>query len=540
MTDWNFADVYEAVAARVPDRACHIQGDRVVTWREMDRRANALAADLLAAGLTQQSKVAAYLYNGPEYLEAYVAAFKGGFVPINTNYRYGPDEIVYLFDNADAEAVVFHASFADLVEDLRDRLPKVRRWYCVADGTAPVPDWAVDYEQLVKDGAERAVAPWGRSPDDLLLLYTGGTTGMPKGVMWRQDDLFNVIGAGGNPLLGFPPATSVAEIAERIDPDAAPFVMLPACPLMHGTGQFSAFIAMNIGGTVVTMPSRKFDAGELWKQVAEHRVNAIVIVGQAFAAPMLAWLDEHPGELDLSSVILISSSGVMWSEDNKAGLLRHLPQAILFDSLGSSEAVGLGASVSTSGAAEETARFALGEPVAVFTEDGRRVQPGDTEPGLLAVSGFIPVGYYKDEVKSAQTFRVFEGKRWSVPGDWAEVRADGTLHLLGRGSVCINTGGEKVFPEEVEEVIKTFRGVVDAVCVGVPDERFGEVITAVVEVAPGDQIERDELADHVKSALAAYKAPRHLVVVDTIGRAPNGKVDYKRLKALASERVTPA
>ena len=538
MTNWNFADVYEAVAARVPDRACQVQGDRVVTWGQFDRRANALVADLTDAGLTHQSKVAAYLYNGPEYLEVYVAAFKGGFAPVNTNFRYGPEEIVYLFDNADAEAVVFHAAFSGLVDGVRSRLPQVRRWYRVADGTAPVPAWAVDYESVVAAGADRVETPWGRSPDDLLLLYTGGTTGMPKGVMWRQDDLFNVLGGGGNPFVGRPPAASVEEIASNVDPDQPGIVMLPACPLMHGTGQFSSFITMNLGGTIVTLPSRRFDAGELWRESARNRVNAIVIVGQAFAAPMLAWLDEHGGELDLSSVFLINSSGVMWSQENKDGLLRHLPQAILFDSFGSSEAVGLGASVSTSGSAEETARFALGENVGVFTDDGRRVEPGSPEPGLVAVSGYIPVGYYKDEAKTAQTFRTFDGRRWSVPGDWAEVRPDGSLHLLGRGSVCINTGGEKVFPEEVEEILKTFEGVVDAVCVGVPDDRFGEAIAAVVEPLDGAEIDRDALATHVRASLAAYKAPRHVVLVETIGRAPNGKVDYKRLKALAAERVS--
>jgi 3-oxocholest-4-en-26-oate---CoA ligase len=537
MTNWNFADVYEAVAARVPDWPCQVQGERVVTWRQFDRRANALAADLVEAGLTHQSKVAAYLYNGPQYLESYIAAFKGGFVPVNTNFRYCPEEIVYLFDNADAEAVVFHATFGELLAGVRNRLSTVRRWYCVADGTAPVPAWAVEYEPVVQGGADRVETPWGRSPDDLLLLYTGGTTGMPKGVMWRQDDLFNVIGGGGNPFVGRPAAASVQEIADNIDPAGQPIVMLPACPLMHGTGQFSALITMNLGGTIVMLPSRRFDADELWREVARNHVNAIVIVGQAFAAPMLAWLDEHEGELDLSSVFLINSSGVMWSQENKDGLLRHLPLAILFDSFGSSEAVGLGASVSTSGTAQETAQFALGENVAVFAEDGRRVEPGSPEPGLVAVSGYIPVGYYKDEAKTAQTFRTIEGRRWSVPGDWAEVKPDGSLHLLGRGSVCINTGGEKVFPEEVEEVLKTYEGVVDAVCVGVPDARFGEAIAAVVESLDGVEIDRDGLAQHVRASLAAYKAPRHVVLVETIGRAPNGKVDYKRLKQLATERV---
>jgi 3-oxocholest-4-en-26-oate---CoA ligase len=242
----------------------------------------------------------------------------------------------------------------------------------------------------------------------------------------------------------------VAELAERVQPDVPGLVMLSACPLMHGTGQFSAFIAMNLGGTVCTLPSRHFDPAELWEQV-EHRVNSIVIVGQAFAGPMLEELDANGERYDLSSVMLMTSSGVMWSQENKEGLLRHIPQAVLFDSYGSSEAVGLGASVSTKDNAQETAKFALGPNCAVFTDDGRRVEPGSGEQGMVAVTGFIPLGYYKDEAKTAATFRVFEGTRWSVPGDWAEVNADGSLKLLGRGSVCINTGGEKVFPEEVEE-----------------------------------------------------------------------------------------
>ena len=268
------------------------------------------------------------------------------------------------------------------------------------------------------------------------------------------------------------------------------------------------------------------------------KVNTVVIVGQAFAGPMLDELDAHPGSYDLSSVFLVVSSGVMWSQENKDGLLRHMPGAALFDSFGSSEAVGLGGSVSVKGAASETAKFQLGEQVAVFTDDGRRVEPGSAEQGMVAVSGFIPVGYYKDEAKTASTFRTFEDRRWSVPGDWAEVNPDGTLKLLGRGSVCINTGGEKVFPEEVEEVLKTHPAVRDAVAVGLPDERFGEVISAVVEPAEAsDAVTLDTLAAYVKERLAAYKAPRHVVVVDTIGRAPNGKVDYKRLKALAAERV---
>jgi fatty-acyl-CoA synthase len=538
-TEWNFADVFEAVARRVPDRPCQIHGERVVTWAELDRRADAVAADLVAAGLGHQSKVACYLHNGVEYLEVYVAAFKAAMVPVNTNYRYGPDEITYLFDNADAEAVVFHARFADLLDGIRDRLGAVKRWYVVADETGPGPAWAVPYEAVATAGTPRPATSWSRSGDDLLLLYTGGTTGMPKGVMWRQDDLFNVLGAGGNPVLGVPPAADVDEVVSRIDAsEPSGVVMVVACPLMHGTGQFSALIAMVGGGAVVSLASRHFDVAELFRTIEERRATNLVIVGQAFAGPMLEHLDAHPGRYDLSSLNLISSSGVMWSQENKAGLLRHIPQVLLFDSFGSSEAVGLGGSVSAAGVAEQTAKFAIGPNNAVFTEDGRRVEPGSGEMGMVAVGGFIPVGYYKDEAKSAATFRTIEGRRWSIPGDFATVNDDGTIHLLGRGSVCINTGGEKVFPEEVEEALKLHPTVRDAVVVGVPDERFGETICAVVETVDGGAVDAGDLRAHVAGHLAAYKAPRNVVVVDSIARAANGKVDYKRLRGVAIEQVT--
>ncbi len=540
VTDWNYGDILEAVAARVPQRPCQIHGGRTLSWADTDRRSNALAHDMIANGLGHQAKVAAYLFNGPEYLETYIAAFKAGMSPVNTNFRYGPEEILYLFDNADAEAVVFHAAFGELLDGVRGRLTTVKRWYVVADETGSGPEWATSYDDVVAGDSTRVVPPWGRRGDDLLLLYTGGTTGMPKGVMWRQDDLFNVLGAGGQALLGIPPVTSVEELADRLNPDERGLVMLVACPLMHGTGQFSALITLALGGCVVSLPSRRFDVTELWSEVERVAANSIVIVGQAFAGPMLEALDAEPARFDLSSVRMISSSGVMWGQENKQGLLGHIPQAVLFDSYGSSEAVGLGGSVSAGGESSATAKFALGPSCVVFTEDGRRVEAGSGERGVVALSGYIPLGYYKDEVKSAQTFRIFEDRRWSVPGDWAEVNADGSLHLLGRGSVCINTGGEKVFPEEVEEALKTHPSVRDAVAVGIPDGRFGEAICAVVEPEEGASPQLNALADHVRSSLAAYKAPRRLVIVDTIGRAANGKVDYRRLTALAVERLGAA
>ncbi|MFN3524116.1 MAG: AMP-binding protein [Phenylobacterium sp.] len=545
MSAWTFADVWEAIAARQPDRPAQIQGGRVLTWGQFDARADALAAALVEAGLGRQAKVAAYLYNGPEYLEAYYAAFKAGLAPVNTNYRYGPEELFYLFDNADAEAVVFHASFAETLAPIRPRLSRVKAWVAVAEPGCAAPDWALDYETLVARPAPSRPfrAPWGRSPDDLLLLYTGGTTGMPKGVMWRQDDLFNVIGAGGYAAFGVEPITSVEAAADRLDPAGpSPWTSLVAPPLMHGTGQFSAFITLNLGGTVATLPSRQFSAIELWNEAERLRADGIVIVGLAFSAPMLEALEANPGRWDLSCVRSMSSSGSMWSQDNKKGLLSYCANAMIFDSLGSSEAVGLGASASAPGAEAQTAAFMLGPTCAVFTEDGRRVEPGSGERGQVAVSGFLPVGYYKDPEKSAKTFREIEGVRWSIPGDWAEVNPDGSLKLLGRGSQCINTGGEKVFPEEVEEALKTHPAVRDAVVVGVPDKRFGERICAVVELQAGAEgLELSEAAEHVKAHLAHYKAPRELVVVDAVGRAPNGKVDYKAVKARALEALgTPA
>ena len=532
MPEWNFADVFEAVAQALPDAPCQIQGERVLTWRDFDRRSNALARGFLDAGLGQQSKVAAYLYNCPEYLETYNAAFKAGMAPVNTNYRYGPEEITYLFDNADAEAVVFHGEFTELLEKVRGDLTKVKQWIVVGDG----PEWAVRYDDIVGDGAEQTVAPWGRSDDDLLLLYTGGTTGMPKGVMWRQGDLFMVLGGGGNPFAGLGPVGDITELRERLT--APGMSMLPACPLMHGTGQFSSFIAMQVGGSIVMLDNHSFSVEELWSTVERRGVNSIVIVGDAFAKPMLAELDANPGRYDLSSVRLISSSGVMWSRETKEGLLKHVPMAILFDSFGSSEAVGMGASTSGGGAAVETAQFQLGPNVQVFTEDGRAVEPGSDETGMVAVGGHIPLGYYKDEEKTARTFRTIDGRRWSIPGDFAQVNADGTLHLLGRGTVCINTGGEKVFPEEVEEVLKQHATVRDAVCVGLPDDRFGEIICAVIEPSEGATIDDAALIEHVRAHLARYKSPRKFLVVDTIGRSPAGKVDYKGLKAKALEEVS--
>ncbi len=540
MPGWNFADVWETVAEQVPDADALVHGTRRIRWSELDRRANGIARALLAAGVAEQDKVAQYLYNGPEYLESVFATFKAGLAPVNTNYRYLDDELVYLWDNADVVAVVFHGSFAERIEGIRARVPRVKLWLWVDDGDGACPSWAAPYEAAALAGDGSPVAgPWGRDGDHLLLLYTGGTTGMPKGVMWRQDDLFRtLVGTFVPAVRDNDPDDTLSIIREAV---TAPGVVgLPACPLMHGTGCFTQLIVLAGGGSSVTLESRHLDVPELLRTIERERVNTIAIVGDAFAKPMLRALDEAPGTYDISSLFMISSSGVMFSEESKQGLLRHHPGMMIVDAFSSSEALGMGQSVSSAGGTTTTAKFTLGEHTKVITDDGRAVEPGSGETGRVAVGGWQPVGYYKDPDKTAATFITFEGKRYSVPGDYATVEADGTLTLLGRGSVCINTGGEKVFPEEVEEALKTIEAVRDAVAVGVPDDKFGEAITAVVELNPGTDLDAEAVIAHVKGKLAAYKAPKRVLQIDTIGRAPNGKVDYKRLKQWAIDQVEAA
>lgn len=528
MTGWNFATMFEEVAARLPDAPAQEYGDQVYTWSDFNRRANALARVLLDSGVAHQSKIAQYLYNCPHYLESIFAAFKVGIVPVNTNYRYTDDELVYLWDNADAEAVVFHGTFAGTIERIRARVPRVRLWIWVDDGSGPCPEWARDYEDVVArtdHGRSNVEAPWGRSGDDLLLLYTGGTTGMPKGVMWRQEDLLLTLDANNKKRL--PPAPEPGVLDDRTARPGPRNV--PAAPLMHGTGLFNALSNLMAAGCIITMPGRKFDPVELLDTIENKKVNSMSIVGDAFAKPLLRVLDENPGRWDISSLRVIVSSGVMFAAETKAGLLAHSSRLIMVDALGSSEAIGMAQNTTSADGESRTAAFELGPNTRVLTEDGREVAPGSGELGRVALRGNTPIGYYKDPDKSAQTFQVINGVRWSIPGDWARVEADGTVQLLGRGSQCINTGGEKVYPEEVEEILKLHPSVADAAVVGLPDDRFGQAVTALVEPLPGHTVDAAALIAHTRQHLAAYKAPKEVLAVDSLARAGNGKLDYKAL-----------
>lgn len=534
MTAWNYADVWEGIASAQPEQPALIQGDRVVSWGEFDARSRAVAAWLADLGVEHQDKVALYLYNAPEYLEGVFASFRIGLVPVNTNYRYGTEELVYLWDNADAIAVIFHGSFTDKIEAIRESLPKVKGWLFVDDGSGPCPAWADDYQEVAQRVVDDVDPGFARTPDDIVMLYTGGTTGMPKGVMWRQDDLFAKLNGGG--FRRFDLDAGVEELVADIRANGPGSALLPACPLMHGTGLFTALECLSEGGRVVMMTKRNYDPHELASTIDEQGVNVAVIVGDPFARPLLEAIQEDESRYSLSSLFAMMSSGAMWSEEVKEGLLAHHQGMILADMFSSSEALGMGSSVSRAGSTSHTGEFTLGEEVRVLDDEGNDVVPGSDVTGVLALGGRNPLGYYKDPAKTAATFKTINGKRYSVPGDFAKVRADGSIQLLGRGSQCINTAGEKVFPEEVEEVLKRHESVVDACVVGIPDPKTGERVIGIVEVATSEAaINPEELIEHVKAHLASYKAPKNVRVVESIGRSPSGKMDYGRHKGEAVE-----
>jgi acyl-CoA synthetase (AMP-forming)/AMP-acid ligase II len=532
----NYGDILDAIAEVVPaDRAAFIHGDHVTTWGEATARSNRLARNILANGAKAGDKVAFYTRNRPEYGEGLMAAFKGRLTHVNVNYRYIENELLYLLDNADATVCIFSGEFAGHVEHIRAQLPKVKQWIQIDDGY-PELEGALSYETLATEGDD---SPLGlqREPTDQLFIYTGGTTGMPKGVMWSHDALWNVLGAGGNARMGVPPCENMEEHVARVSANPMPAVSMPLPPMMHGTGLLSAVGAIAGGGTVITLTSKSFEADLALQAIDRHKVTTISIVGDAFARPLVEALDANPGKYDISSVMAITSSGVMWTTDVKLGLLRHNENLILGDGFSSSEAIGLGSSVMTKDETIEVAQFMLGERCKVFTEEGVEVLPGSGESGMVAVSGFLPDGYYKDQEKTDKTFKVYDGVRYSIPGDFVRVEPDGSLTLLGRGSNCINTAGEKVFPEEVEEALKFHESVADCLVVGVADEKWGQSITAVVELNPGYELEELELKDFSRQHLAPYKIPKRIFVRPSLERAPNGKADYKLIKEFAEAEL---
>ena len=463
----DFASVWEMVADLVPENDALICGENVVSWKDYDLRSSQVASALSSAGLGPNSKAGLYLNNSNEYLISQNAIFKIGGIPINVNYRYVEEELIYLLDNSDAEAVFYHSCYSSRINKIAKSLPQVKAWIEVPDGNQSNFSQCIHYERILKDCSPMDRIT--RDPETIYMLYTGGTTGMPKGVMYKQGEflvfLFKTLKA-----MGYDVPKDLNNLQESIETSKLnnQFIKsLVGCPLMHGTGMWlGAFLPLLLGGTVITTPNLSFDPDQLWSQVQDKNITNIVIVGDAFARPMLDALDrakEAGNSYNISSVQAIISSGVMWSAEVKNGLLKHHDMKLM-DTMGSTEG-GIGSSVTTRDNPSETAKFSINPGVIVLADDGEILEPGSDKIGLLGTSGLVPVGYYKDEKKSAETFKEVNGVRYSFPGDYAKLESDGSITLLGRGSNCINSAGEKIYPEEVEEALKKNGNVFDCLVV---------------------------------------------------------------------------
>ena len=538
--EFNLADLFECVAETVPDRVAVVCGATRRTYRELDERSTRLAHLLADRGAGPGEHVACYLGNSAEHLETMLACYKLRAVPVNVNTRYVDDELAYLLDDADAAGVVFDGAVRERATRVS---PRCRSCRFTIDVDAPDVTTALARGSAARDfGA--------RSPDDRYVLYTGGTTGMPKGVVWRQEDIFFAALGGGNP--GGPPITQPHEIAASVVDNSAQrlraflpagdrgpdqFVSLALGPLMHASGQWSALGTLMGGGRVVLYDRPHVDMTAVLDLVEREQVNAVNLVGDASARPLLDALRAHPGGWDTSSLLLLGSGGSILSGDAKDALLRELPSVLaIVEGIGSSESPAQAVAVTTRAGVAAPSRsltFAAKAETMVVDDDLRPIPRGTDAVGRLATRGRVPIGYYKDPNRSARTFVEIDGVRWSLPGDMATIDADGTVHLLGRGSLCINSGGEKVYPEEVEAVLKTHAKVADAVVVGVPDTRFGERVVAIAAPTAGDVPDLATLQEHCRAHLAGYKVPRALHVVDEIHRTPAGKVDYAWARSVA-------
>jgi fatty-acyl-CoA synthase len=537
---FHYADAIEALADRFGEDIVLTHAGMHRTWREFDDRAARLGQSFAAAGLRPGSKVGLLLYNCAEYYEAFLAALKMRMVPFNINYRYVGSELAYLLDNADCEALVYHRSLAGVVGEVLPGLPLVKLALEVDDGEGPGWERARPYETLVA-----ATAPAPRIPrqlDDYHLMYTGGTTGLPKGVICHVAPWTTGLTAMyATNVLGLTAAPStvdelVATVQALRRKGIVPTVM-PASPLMHTAGLANSLPFQLLGGRCVTLPNRNFDPMEIWRAVTRERVMCMIIVGDAFARPMLTALEDAQanGEsLDLSCLKIVVSSGVIWSQSAKEKMLEWI-DATLIDGVGATEGA-MALQLSRRGQTGSASKFVPLAETRLFAEDGREIPQGSDEPGLIAAGGAVlPAGYYKDPEKTAKTFRVVDGKRYAFIGDWGQWNPDGTLQLLGRGSACINTGGEKVYPEEVEHVIGAHPGVADCLVIGLPDERFGQRVVALVAPRKDRSRLAAELTEFVQGRIAGYKRPRAFIEVPAIPRMSNGKADYKAARTLAEQ-----
>ena len=527
--EFNLADLLEHVVDAVPDREALYAEGRRLTFRELDDRANQLAHHFVAQGIGAGDHVGCHMMNGTEYLETMIALFKIRAVPINVNFRYVEGELLYLYNDAQLTGVVFDSEFADRVAQVIDRVPTMRHLLVVGPTEGvQLPAGTVAYDEaLAAQPTHREGFP-ERSADDLFIIYTGGTTGMPKGVMWRQEDLF-FAGMGGGYPVGEPLATP-----EDAGPRAlanSPMVSFPAPPLMHGAAELGSFINFLGGGKVCLI--RKYTGDGALRLIEQEKCNTITIVGDAMAIPLISALEER--DYDTSSLLALASAGALLSQPVRDKINDKLPNVYINDSFGSTE-TGYNGSAPPGSKASEGLRFTVNARTTVFDDDFKPVVPGSDTVGRVAQRGHIPLGYWGDPEKTAKTFIEIDGERWVLPGDMATVDADGTMCFLGRGSICINSGGEKIYPEEVEGALKSHPAVLDAVVAGIPDERWGQRVAAVLQVVDGSQApSQADIEEHLASRIARYKVPRFVHTVDLMQRSPSGKPDYGWATTVLSE-----
>jgi acyl-CoA synthetase (AMP-forming)/AMP-acid ligase II len=536
--------LFELVSDKVPDRVAVVDRRRRVTYGELEARANRLAHALRAAGVEPGRHVGIFATNSIEWVESMLAAYKIRASVVNVNFRYVEDELRYLFANSDMVAIVYQREYAPLIAAARDAQPKLQTFVRIEWDASDTDDSALaplEYEAtLAAHSPERDFGE--RSDDDIYLLYTGGTTGLPKGVMWRQEDVYFAL-AGGIDVFTLERVPYPEASSERIDvSQPSGLIMMPVPPLMHGAGQMGTLRALFEGGTAVI--TDRFDAEEVWRTVARERVNSLSVTGDAMARPLADALEELGDELDLSCVVSFSSTAAIFSQTVKEQLQRLLADyVVMTDAIGSTESGMNGIRVVQKGDAPRegiTSVQASADSV-VLDDDLEPIEPGSGRVGRVARGGNIPIGYYNDPVKTAEVFVTDErGNRWSIPGDYATVEADGRITLLGRGSVSINSGGEKVFPEEVEGALKSHPDVFDVLVVGLPDERWGERVTALVQPRPGRQPNLADLQAHCRNTIAGYKVPREMLLVDEVPRLPNGKPDYRNAKQRATDLTATA
>jgi acyl-CoA synthetase (AMP-forming)/AMP-acid ligase II len=536
-TQFTVPAVADTVATVVGEREFIIQGERRYTYAQIVERSNRLAAYLHSRGLGSktdrstlrghevgQDLLGIYAYNGPEYVESMLGAWRARVAPFNVNYRYVKNELHYLLADSGATALIYHATFAPRVNDVLRQLPKLRVLIQIADGSGnDLVHGAMDYESIVGSGIA-VLPPDEPSPDDLFVLYTGGTTGMPKGVLWRQHDIF-MASFGGRSLYTGELANSYEDIAKRVaQGPASKLMILP--PLMHGAAQWAVMTAMTAGQSVVfSTVTDRFDADEVVSAIEREKVMAVTVVGDAMARPLAAAIERS--DADLSSLVVVANGGALLTPTAKQRLIDAKPDLMVADGVGSSETGVQMTHLSTPGAVA-TGTFNAGPDTVVAAEELSSIlAPGHDGIGWLVQRGYVPLGYKGDEAKTAATFPVIDGVRYSVSGDRARHLADGAIELLGRDSVCINSGGEKIFVEEVETAVASHPAVADVVVSGRPSERWGEEVVAIVALVDDASVDARELIDHAARSLARYKLPKAVVFRPVIERSPAGKADYR-------------